>query len=186
MRLRSAQPVLVVVGTALSLLASGSPPLTAAQQPTPRLEMPQPVRAEHEMLHLTLMESTKAPGRVGEAGRALAAVLEPHFGREEKMVMPLLGLLAPLAAGTAIPPAVGTQALAMSDALRREMNSMLDEHKKITAAVETLRQAAIAERTAKFQEFAEDLARHARDEEDVMYPAAILVGDAIRARQTAR
>ena len=66
------------------------------------------------MLHTMLLQASKASGRVGEAGRALAALLEPHFVREEQTAMPLLGLLAPLAAGTPIPDAVATEARAMS------------------------------------------------------------------------
>ena len=155
---------------------------TAPSSSAPRLEMPKPVRAEHEMLHMTLLQASKATGRVGEAGRALTALLEPHFVREEQTAMPLLGLLAPLAAGTPIPDAVATEAKAMSDTLRKEMTSMLDDHKKIGSAIEGLRKAGVAEHAAPFERLAEDLARHAQDEEDIMYPAALLVGDLLRAR----
>ena len=188
MSTRCSKGAMIVAGAIATLLIPGT---ISAQTPvkegtTARLEVPRTVRAEHEMLHLTLMEATKAPGRVGTSAQALAAVLEPHFLREEQMAMPLLGLLAPMAAGATVPDAVAAQARTMSETLRREMTSMLDEHKKVEAAVNALRQAAVAERTTKFQQLAEDLARHAQLEEDVMYPAAVLVGDLLRARQAGR
>jgi hypothetical protein len=61
---------------------------------------------------------------------------------------------------------------------------MLQEHARIRAATEKLRTVARAEKASVYKQFAEDLALHARTEEEVLYPAAILVGDVIRARMT--
>jgi iron-sulfur cluster repair protein YtfE (RIC family) len=74
------------------------------------------------------------------------------------------------------------EALAMSDALRKELPRMLQEHTRIRAATETLRVVAQREKASAYEQLAEDLALHARSEEEVLYPAAILVGDVIRAR----
>jgi hypothetical protein len=63
---------------------------------------------------------------------------------------------------------------------------MLDEHKRIHAAFEELRRVAIEEQAAKYQQLAEELALHARSEEEVLYPAAVVVGDLIRARRPGR
>ena len=49
----------------------------------------------------------------------LAAVLGPHFERENEIALPPLGLLAPLAAGEK--PGGMEEALAMTDALRKEL-----------------------------------------------------------------
>jgi hemerythrin superfamily protein len=75
-------------------------------------------------------------------------------------------------------------ALAMTDALRKELPRMLEEHKQIRSATEKLRTAAREAKASAQERFAEDLALHARTEEEVLYPAAILVGDVIRARMT--
>lgn len=74
------------------------------------------------------------------------------------------------------------EALAMSDTLRKELPRMLQEHTKIRAATEKLRVVAQKDKASADEEFVEDLALHARSEEEVLYPAAILVGDVIRAR----
>jgi hypothetical protein len=91
---------------------------------TPSVEIPQSLRTEHEVIHSALEEATKAPGRVGAAAKELAAVLDPHFKRENEIALPPLGLLAPLAAGER--PAGMEAALAMTDALRKELPRMLE------------------------------------------------------------
>ena len=146
------------------------------------IPIPASVEAEHRAIHAALEAATRAPRRVGETARELARVLHPHFVREEQIALPPLGLLAPLAAGEQ--PAETAAVLAMTDSLRRELPGMLEEHGRIRAAVEALRAAAEAERNAPAVQLAEQLALHAQSEEEVLYPAAILVGDLIRARST--
>jgi iron-sulfur cluster repair protein YtfE (RIC family) len=147
---------------------------------TMTIPIPGSVEAEHQAIHSALEQATRAPGRVGTAARALADVLHPHFLREEQIALPPLALLAPLAAGER-PPEMAA-ALALADSLRRELPGMLEEHTRIRAAVEALRAAARAERDAPAEQLADQLALHAQTEEEVLYPAVILVGDVIRAR----
>ena len=147
------------------------------------IEVPKSVEIEHNAIHSTLVEATKVPGPVGIAAKKLAEVLHPHFMREEEIALPPLGMLARLAAGESLSEAEVSEVLNMTDALKRELPKMLEEHAKIRAAVENLGRAAEQEKKAKFQELAHELALHAQNEEEVMYPAAILVGEIIRARQ---
>jgi hypothetical protein len=144
------------------------------------IAIPPSLEAEHHEIHEALLEATRIRGRVGAAAKELAAVLDPHFERENEIALPPLGLLAPLAAGKT---STGLQeALAMTDALRNEMPRMLEEHKRIRAATEKLLAVAREEKASAQEQFAERLAAHARTEEEILYPAAILVGDIIRAR----
>jgi hypothetical protein len=159
-------------------LASTDQPGTTTQKTA--LVAPESVRTEHEAIHGALADATTAPGPVGAAARELATVLHPHFVREEEIALPPLGLLAPLAAGKT--PAGMDEALTMTDTLRKEMPRMLEEHRAIRAAVQKLLQVARQEKAAQAEEVAEELALHAKTEEEVLYPAAILVGDLIRAR----
>lgn len=153
---------------------------------TRKLEIPESVQAEHELIHSALVEATEAAGRVGAAARELAEVLHPHFVREEEIALPPLGLLAPLAAGEELSEAIVSEALSLTDSLRRELPRMLEEHERIRAAVEELRLAAQAEGATKYERLAGQLALHAGSEEQVFYPAAVLVGDVIRARMESR
>lgn len=146
------------------------------------ITIPQSLQAEHEAIHDALAGATREPGPVGAAASELAAVLHPHFTRENEIALPPLGLLAALAAGEK--PAGMDEALAMSDALRKELPRMLEEHTKIRAATEKLRVVAQKEKASAYEQLAEELTLHARTEEEVLYPAALLVGDVIRARLT--
>jgi iron-sulfur cluster repair protein YtfE (RIC family) len=146
------------------------------------IQIPKSVQAEHEEIHATLSDATKAPGRVGIAAKELATVLHPHFVREEQIALPPLGLVAALADRRQLPATVISKALSMTDSLRSELPQMLREHKAIRAAVEKLRLAARAEGATKYERLAQQLAVHAQTEEEVLYPAAVLVGDIIRSR----
>jgi hypothetical protein len=145
--------------------------------------IPMSMRAEHREIHESLERATKLPGRVGAAARELAAVLHPHFVREEQIALPPLGLLAALARGDSAAPMRGV--LPMTDSLRAELPRMLEEHVAIRAATMKLRDVARAERNASVVALAEELARHARSEEELFYPAAVLVGDVVRMRLAA-
>jgi iron-sulfur cluster repair protein YtfE (RIC family) len=147
------------------------------------IEIPESIQREHEAIHSALVEGTRATGRVGAAAKALADVLHPHFVREEEIALPPLGLLAPLAAGEPLPETTLAEAAEMTSALRTEMPRMLEEHARIRAAVAELRAAARAEGATVQEELAAELALHAQTEEEVLYPAAMLVGDLIRARR---
>jgi hypothetical protein len=59
---------------------------------------------------------------------------------------------------------------------------MLEEHKAIRAATIRLGEAARAEGNAVVARLADQLLLHAQSEEELFYPAAILVGDVVRAR----
>ena len=144
------------------------------------LTIPKALQSEHEEIHEALTKATRAPGRVGAAAKELATVLHSHFERENEIALPPLGLLAPLAAGQT--PSGLQEALAMTDVLRKELPRMLEEHKHIRAATEKLHLAAREENEPAHERLAESLAAHAQTEEEVLYPAAILVGDIIRAR----
>jgi hypothetical protein len=145
-----------------------------------KLEIPRSVQTEHDAIHATLKEATGTGGLVGPAAQALGRLLHPHFVREEEIAMPPLGLLLRLASGDFTPDMA--EVLPMTDALKQELPRMLQEHKSIRAAVENLRLAARADRAGKYEQLANDLALHAQTEEELLYPAAILVGEIVRAR----
>lgn len=183
-RLPSAIATIGLVTMAGALLSSQAAvrPVAASEKRMAAMTIgiPASVQMEHAAIHLALVEATKAAGRVGKAARALAEILHPHFVREEEIALPPLGLLARLAAGTRLNDAEAVEALTMTDALRRELPQMLEEHKRIRLAVEHLGAAARAEHATRYEQLAAQLALHAQTEEEVLYPAAILVGDVIR------
>lgn len=140
--------------------------------------IPQPLQQEHEALHAELRNATQADGAVGDAARALAKLMHPHFVKEDEFALPPLALLQPLAQGAVT--AEMADVLKLTDRLAAELPSMLAEHRTIVAALERLvNEATRAERT-DIVEFAHKLMLHAQTEEQVMYPAALLVGRFVR------
>jgi hypothetical protein len=141
-------------------------------------EIPTSLKAEHEELHEALVRATKAGGKTGEAAQAVAKVLHPHFVKEEQLAMPPLGLLESLAAGRLPPDAA--KIVKLTDELKRELPAMIKEHGAIVVALDALAKAAQQENQPAAREFAEKLKQHAKTEEQVTYPAAILVGEYIK------
>lgn len=140
--------------------------------------IPASLRTEHHALHERLAEATRAGARTGTEARALEAVLMPHFLEEERIAMPPLGLLAPLARGDR--PPHGPAIVELTDELRRKWPAMLSEHAQIADRLKALRAAAAAEKKLAVLSFADALGLHAKLEEDIYYPAALLVGDRLR------
>lgn len=145
-----------------------------------KIAVPAPLQQEHHKLHETLARATREPGPIGDAAREVAALLHPHFVKEEEFALPPLGLLADLASGMPTPNT--EEVLAMARRLKAELPEMLDEHRQIVGALEKLRAAARAVGRPEYEAFAEALILHAQTEERVMYPAAILVGEYIALR----
>jgi hypothetical protein len=182
----------IVTATALVAACSSSIAEQSAESPAPppepalkiapesTLQVPESVRAEHERIHAALIDAAKAPGAVGEAARELARVLHPHFVREEEIALPPLGLLAPLATGEF--RLEMQSVLPLTDALREELPQMLREHLQIVAATRRLQQASVEAGDRQGEAIARELLAHAESEEETFYPAAILVGEVVRAR----
>lgn len=135
---------------------------------------PPSIAAEHQELHETLARASRDKGEVGVAARELERALAPHFKREEEIATPPLGLLPALAKGGATLEMRAV--LPMTEALERELPQMLREHEAIRAAVGRLRLAAERAGQKDYVRFADGLAAHARQEEEILYPAAVLVG----------
>lgn len=138
------------------------------------MQTPSSLAAEHRELHAALSRAIAVGGEVGNAAEELERALAPHFRREEEIATPPLGLLPRLATGEAT--AEMRSVLPMTEALERELPQMLREHDAIRQAVQKFRTAADRARLPEYVRFSDELAAHARQEEEILYPAAVLVG----------
>lgn len=132
------------------------------------------MRREHEELRGELERVMHAGGRTAAAAVAVAGLLHPHFVKEEAYALPPLGLLPALVRGTI--DSGMADVLTMTDRLEAEYETMLAEHTAIVAALAKLVAAAKDEGVPAAARFAEQLIAHARMEEEVSYPAALLIG----------
>lgn len=143
-----------------------------------KFEIPRPLKMEHEELHEMLRKATKEPGDLGDAAKAVAKLMHPHFVKEEEYALPPLGLLRDLAQGKVTPEM--KDVLELTDRLKVELGQMLEEHKSIVAALEKLSTMAKRAGKVEYAEFAQALMRHAQTEEEVSYPTAMLIGEYLR------
>ncbi len=145
-----------------------------------QLEVPKSVEEEHEELHRALSTLTRRPGEVGEVAKTVADRLHSHFVKEEEYALRPLSLLPKLKDGK-VDDAL-RQAIPMTDTLEMNLGQMLEEHAEIRAALRELEEAGKKAKDPQAVEFSRKLALHALAEEEVYYPAAILVGRYLRLR----
>ena len=145
-----------------------------------RSQIPHSIATEHKELNVQLESAVNSGGRTGDSARLLAERLHTHFEKEEEYALPPLGLLAPLGQGKVSEEMRAT--IALSDKLRAELPQMLNDHKGIVLILDQLGNAAREENKLSVVEFTERLRLHAQNEEEVMYPAAILVGEILKQR----
>lgn len=141
---------------------------------------PRPLHAEHEELHVELERATKIDGQVGEEARHVAKLMHAHFLKEERYAMPPLGLLRLLVESRVTPEMGGI--LTITDRLEAELPDMLEEHQALFGALRRLALVALQENRPEVADFADKMRLHAQTEEEVLYPAAILVGRYVKAR----
>ncbi len=142
--------------------------------------IPKSIRIEHEELHSELKKATRERGALGNAAKEVAKLLDPHFAKEEEYALPPLGLLNALAEGRV--SAKMKDGLAMTNRLKADLDQMLKEHKQIVVALKKLTAQAKKEKKLQYAEFAKKLILHARTEEEVLYPASLLVGKYLKLR----
>jgi hypothetical protein len=141
-------------------------------------QIPHSLKTEHEDLHDTLRRGTEEEGEVGAAAVAVAQLMHPHFIKEEEYALPPLGLLVDASRGAVT--AEMRDVLVLTDKLKAGLGEMLAEHRSIVVALDKLSAAAKEAGKMEYVEFAEDLKLHAQTEEEVTYPAAILIGEFVR------
>ena len=136
------------------------------------------LQIEHDELHEELSKIAKERGKIGDAAKAVAEVLQPHFEKEEEFALPPLGLLSSIAKGK-IESEMG-KILKQTVKLKADLPKMLEEHIAIVVQLKILKDLAKKEGKLEYIRFAEKLTLHAQNEEEVLYPASILVGEYLK------
>lgn len=140
------------------------------------MNIPGSLLEEHAHLQHALERATQEEGAVGVAARAVMEVLGPHFEKEEEFALPPLGMLT--VSGEA-PTGDVERTIGLTERLGRELPLMLEEHGLIALMVALTAEAKRAEKN-EYVVLARDLLHHARMEEEVMYPASLLIGSYLR------
>ena len=143
--------------------------------------IPKSLKIEHEELHEELTKATSKDGKIGDAAKTVANVLHPHFVKEEEYALPPLGLL-PLISKEKVTTEMA-DVLKMTEKLKADLHHMLEEHKSIVAALKVLTEASRKEKKAEYERFADKLILHAQNEEEVLYPTALLIGEYLKLKK---
>lgn len=107
--------------------------------------------------------------------------MKHHFKEEEDFVLPSLGLLPLLASGKL--PEQSKEVMLLTEKLQSKISHLSVEHQLIKAYMDELKQAASDENRLEFIEFEKELQKHANTEEEVFFPAAILIAEYLKIKQ---
>jgi hypothetical protein len=161
----------------------------AGQEPAPGsrvavLEAPLALRLDHKSLRDALNRALEDKAGVGDAARAIDSLLSSHLKHEEALAFKPLGLLRGVARDAS--SADVASAIAMTVKIEKDLPLLLEEHRAIQQASKRLADVARRERKPAFVDLADRLWLHTRIAEEVLYPAAILLGEHLTVTRQAK
>lgn len=175
------RPVATCLITALALeVWPGCQCGAMAQQAAPPHAIPQSLQVEHTYTLERLTALAHRSGEVGAEARKALALFKTHFALQNDHVLPPLTLLPELASGTVSPDM--RWALAMSDKVKAEQEQIFQEHTEITQAMNALAAAARAAHDQVAQEFAEAALGNSLNDQELLEPMVVVIGDYLRAK----
>jgi hypothetical protein len=136
------------------------------------------LRLAHDEARAAFGRAKTEEGPIAHAAKRAAQLYLPHFEREEKALFPVLELVPELAQGHVrlemaklLPPI--SQFGVRHDPLKIE-------HQWILSAVDDLLRTAHMEKNKELVDIAHTLKEHERIEDEVAYPAAMMIGNYLR------
>ncbi len=141
-------------------------------------ELPGILQTEHQELHDEIWKATKLGGETAARAMQVVKILLPHVLYEEEFGIPPLSVLPRLARGEISRDMAWV--IPRAERLKAELPRMLHEHTLIVAALQDLLRASTKEGHPGYARFAQKLILHAQMEEEVLYPASILVGEYLK------
>ncbi len=131
------------------------------------------LKQDHDELRAELAKATTESGELGNVARQVAKLCLPHFEVEEQIVFPLF-----LTAGNV----AAEEALAGIDGIHDRVNrfneqreSLGKQHHAVSRAIDSLWEIACEEGNDAVIGLAENLKNHEAMEEEVLYPAVLLL-----------
>jgi len=138
-----------------------------------KLQIPNALKHDHEVLASELIRVASVPGPVGIAAERVAQLCLPHFAEEEESVSRATALLNDLATdGDREEMATVAPMIARFSA---QHIAMRDQHQPIIAAIEELLQEARDEGNMEVVRLVYKLKYHEKIENQVMYPTLLFV-----------
>jgi hypothetical protein len=145
-------------------------------------EVPLSIKKEHKNLLDQIHRITLFQDSAGLVAIKLSDLMQHHFKEEEDFALPPLGLLSLLASGKI--PEQSNEIILLADKLPSQLTHLSVEHQLIKAYMDELRQADTNGSHPEIIEFEKELQKHANIEEEVFFPAAILIGEYLKLKIT--
>ena len=139
------------------------------------LSAPASANKDHEELLRLLVKVQQLTGKTGTVAEGLARPLQAHMAKEEDLALPLLGILTELVEEK-LTKGQALRASRLYSKMKEEYPGMLRRHKEITKQLLRLKKVGADEGHLTAVRFAEALEQHSQQEEEVLYPAALLAG----------
>jgi hypothetical protein len=144
------------------------------------LGVPQSLTWEPETVVVELSRLAARGGAVGAAAEKALPIVKAHFAKEVEFVFPPLGILPDLAKGQIAPEMKA--AVAMGERAKAAEQELWNEHAQITSLMNDIVAAGRAANDEELVNFATGVAAHSLNEMEVLFPAAIVIGEYLQAK----
>ena len=141
-------------------------------------EVPSSIMETHKYLLEQIHKMTLYKDSSGRVALKIEELMQHHFKEEEEFILPPLGLLPLLANGEL--PEQSEDIIILSEKVKSQLNHMSAEHQLIAAFIEELKQASDKENLPEIIQFEKEVLKHATSEEEVFFPASILIGEYLK------
>jgi hypothetical protein len=138
---------------------------------------PASLRMAHAGLERELARTLELGGLEGIVAGNAAKALRVHFREEEDALLPLMSFMSSLRGGTALPEPEDVQM--MTCLLEAAMPGLLEDHRVIKESLGDIAGACRGNEGGRLARFAEMFSIHAGTEEEILYPAALLIGETL-------
>lgn len=143
-----------------------------------RPKIPKALEYGHQQLFEEIKEVIAIGGRIGQTADSLNKNMAPHFKKEEEYALPPLGFLLAISEGRW--ELDKNEAIKMSEKLEEKLSEMTEEHREIERYLLELKKIAEEENNSQALLFVRNLNLHIELEDEVLYPATILVGNYLK------
>lgn len=145
-----------------------------------RPKVPGSVSEEYENLTQNLKIAANVSGNVGTAAKDAYRLLQPHHEKDQEFALPPLRYLATIADEKLTGEIEKIHN--MSGRLKRQYPQMRQDIQSLTTALESLADVAFKEQKLEYHTLARRFINFLQREEQILYPASILIGDLIQAK----
>jgi len=139
------------------------------------LTAPASMEREHQDIWQLLLGVQNLSGKTGSLAEKLAKPLKVHIDKEESLALPLLGILRDIVNGD-LSQGSAKRASILSVRFEKEYHEMVHGHKELAKVLDRMEKVGADEGHLTAVRFCEALKKHAQEEEEVLYPAALLAG----------